>query len=362
LQRLSDERFLLVIPAKAGIQGVNGSRALRATQKLCAGGSAPAPWVTFFARAKKVTKESTPPERATPSSVPRPTGRSTNSPGAKYAPRARTRSRLTTPGGSAVLSARYGDPEAVTFFISHPLSRVEPQEKKKRRVGIARLIRVQAILCSIILGVISDQSYAASLDVEKEHTCKGTADWSKCAAKIELSRINRYSKLVVRKGDTLELTLENGKVLQLKDSKGKSKADQGSRYEFDDYIDHMDSFLIKKDYYESDRYLLVGRKYGTITEIDGWPLFSHDKKHFVTVSICDQHCPDRLQIWKQQQLMWSFRPYEYWAHATAMWEDDKTVKITKSVKEDPKDRSADFVKKSFHIKLMSDGWRISDIN
>jgi hypothetical protein len=36
------------------------SRATRATQKLCAGGSAPAPWVTFFARAKKVTKESTP--------------------------------------------------------------------------------------------------------------------------------------------------------------------------------------------------------------------------------------------------------------------------------------------------------------
>jgi len=37
-----------------------GARARRATKKLCAGGSAPAPWVTFFARAKKVTKESTP--------------------------------------------------------------------------------------------------------------------------------------------------------------------------------------------------------------------------------------------------------------------------------------------------------------
>jgi hypothetical protein len=35
-------------------------RALGArSQQLIAGGSAPAPWVTFFARAKKVTKEST---------------------------------------------------------------------------------------------------------------------------------------------------------------------------------------------------------------------------------------------------------------------------------------------------------------
>jgi hypothetical protein len=33
-------------------------------ENLIAGGSAPAPWVTFFARAKKVTKESTPPDGA----------------------------------------------------------------------------------------------------------------------------------------------------------------------------------------------------------------------------------------------------------------------------------------------------------
>jgi len=49
-----------VIPAKAGIQTLNGiARTARDTQPLCAGGSAPAPWVTFFARAKKVTKERT---------------------------------------------------------------------------------------------------------------------------------------------------------------------------------------------------------------------------------------------------------------------------------------------------------------
>ncbi len=59
---------IVVIPAKAGIQALNGiARLARDSQKLLAGGSAPAPWVTFFARAKKVTKESTPPDGATPS-------------------------------------------------------------------------------------------------------------------------------------------------------------------------------------------------------------------------------------------------------------------------------------------------------
>jgi hypothetical protein len=65
---VADPRVLRVIPAKAGIQALNGiARLARDSQKLCAGGSAPAPWVTFFARAKKVTKESTPPDGAIPS-------------------------------------------------------------------------------------------------------------------------------------------------------------------------------------------------------------------------------------------------------------------------------------------------------
>jgi hypothetical protein len=72
--------YHVVIPAKAGIQAsppppttpsegrlqresrfLSGiAHCARDSQKLIAGGSAPAPWVTFFARAKKVTKESTP--------------------------------------------------------------------------------------------------------------------------------------------------------------------------------------------------------------------------------------------------------------------------------------------------------------
>src|SRR3989344_4313045 len=62
---------------------------------------------TFLSRQEN-TQRRAPPARATPSSVPHPTGRSTNSPGANYAPRARTRSRLKTPGGAAVLGACYG--------------------------------------------------------------------------------------------------------------------------------------------------------------------------------------------------------------------------------------------------------------
>ena len=62
------ERVQRVLLRPGQQQALNGiARVTRDSQKLCAGGSAPAPWVTFFARAKKVTKESTPPDGATAS-------------------------------------------------------------------------------------------------------------------------------------------------------------------------------------------------------------------------------------------------------------------------------------------------------
>src|SRR3989344_1511983 len=79
------------------------------TLKANCGVLRPAPRVTFVSA--KVTK--TPPPGARDpilrSSLHR--ARSPNSPGAYYAPRARTRSRLKAPGGAAVLGARYGDPK-----------------------------------------------------------------------------------------------------------------------------------------------------------------------------------------------------------------------------------------------------------
>jgi len=54
----------VVTPAKAGVQALNGiARVARDSENLIAGGSASAPWVTFFASAKKFTKESTFPGR-----------------------------------------------------------------------------------------------------------------------------------------------------------------------------------------------------------------------------------------------------------------------------------------------------------
>jgi len=60
--RISNHNVQTVIPATAGIQVLNGiARSARDSQNLYAGGSAPAPWMTFLcARKEKSPKESAP--------------------------------------------------------------------------------------------------------------------------------------------------------------------------------------------------------------------------------------------------------------------------------------------------------------
>src|SRR3989304_8622067 len=94
LPRLSDERFVLVIPAKADIQVLNVSRALRAISKPNCGWLRPCTLGDFLLLVQeKVTKEKDTPKPPTPAGLPcasRENRRSPNPPGAKYRPRAHT--------------------------------------------------------------------------------------------------------------------------------------------------------------------------------------------------------------------------------------------------------------------------------
>ena len=75
---------VVVTPAKAGVQDLNGSRAVRATQKLIAGGSAPAPWVTLLCLSKEESpEERTSRSRRRPLALLAGIGARLNSPGAE---------------------------------------------------------------------------------------------------------------------------------------------------------------------------------------------------------------------------------------------------------------------------------------
>jgi len=101
--------LLFVIPAKAGIQGVNGSRALRAISKANCGWLRPCTLGGFLLFGqKKATKEKAARSARkllaflAPPGARKLAGRTQRASGSISA-------RLETPGGAAVLGARYGD-------------------------------------------------------------------------------------------------------------------------------------------------------------------------------------------------------------------------------------------------------------
>jgi hypothetical protein len=159
------------------------------------------------------------------------------------------------------------------------------------------------------------------------------------------------------------LTTRRG-VLKLEDVCDETREAERVSYQFVDYFGDLDHALIKESYYEGRGYSLIGMKYGAREKIDAMPLFSPDRTHFVTVDIADTHSANRLQIWRRHgqqdwfEMVWSFRPYEYWAGASAKWLNDRTIRVTKKVEAKP--QSDTYVSKSFSIRLGTDGWRIVD--
>ncbi len=342
--RLSDARFSLVIPAKAGIQGVNGSRALRAiSNRFCVACGDAYLWVadprqvTFLCLSKeKSPKERTPRSARKPLAFLAPPGARPTRRALYDAPRAQTRSRLNTPGGAAVLGARYGD-------LKKP----------------AMIYRVIAI---VFLFVLTNFSFAEESGKESSENCAGINAF-RCSKVDEAQKLKKYSQLVKREHDsnanTLELNIQNGKKLRFVNSD-----DLG--YEFQEYFREHGYFLIKKQTIEEATYLLVNQQTGKEIDIDELPLFSPDARRIIMISVCEAFCTDRIQIWKFSQndmkVEWTFDPErslgpeESWADGSARWIDNSTIEVTKVMRINLENRFE--MRKAFLIKLSPEGWRV----
>ena len=219
----------------------------------------------------------------------------------------------------------------------------------------------------IFFEMLINSSWAGTATRTESHkkqgnSCISVVDKSNCLKDVENNRMRKYQGWVKREGDALILQLDYGKTLRLKDNRDHKNVSKWITYSFRDFLYPMNYYLIEEGYWEGGGYALIDRKYGNLYKIDDVPIFSPDSRHFITVSICDAYCPYRLQVWKRNNagldLAWSFTPYEYWASGKAKWIGKRTIKITKKVKQDPKDPYAGWIDHVFYIKLMSEGWRI----
>jgi hypothetical protein len=244
-------------------------------------------------------------------------------------------------------------------LLSKPLrAKSRPMTSSSRR---RRCIAALSVACG--LSLVSEAHAMVEDEIAKQ--CKSAGDWASCADAVEGALLAKYPHIARRVGDMLELDVASGKV-ELTNTTENAVGDEITKitYYFVDYLAEIEHFLILETYYEGRRYSLVGRKYGARSRLDDVPIFSSDRVHFVTVSICDAYCPYRLQIWKRHggndwfELAWSSSPYRYWTDTEAEWVDNTTIRVSTRTKERPEDR--DLVPHNFYIRLGADGWERVD--
>jgi hypothetical protein len=175
-------------------------------------------------------------------------------------------------------------------------------------------------------------------------------------------KLRQYSHYAKRSGKTLRLTLANGKNLAFVDKPDPDGA-AGIKYEFVDYVQPIDHFLVSALFHEGSAYVLINRNNGKKFNIDEAPVFSPAFDRLITVSICDAYCPNRLQIWQikpQPRLEWTFEPQQYWASGSAKWRDGKTIEITSEIADpaasDPSQGKYVWKKETSQLRRQPDGW------
>src|SRR5882762_6448733 len=176
------------------------------------------------------------------------------------------------------------------------------------------------------------------------------------------AKLQQHSHYAKRSGRTLKLTLATGKTLAFVD-KPDPNGFAGVKYEFVDYVQPIDHFLVSALVHEGMAYVLIDRNNGRKFNIDEAPVFSPAFDRFITVSICDAFCPNRLQIWQikpKPRLEETFEPEQYWASGSAKWRDGKTIEVTKEIADpavsDPTKGKYVLKKEMLQLKLLPGGW------
>ena len=228
-------------------------------------------------------------------------------------------------------------------------------------------MNVNTLITWSVLTYLTIPTASANLDDEIRERCKAKTLTKECVKEAEAAWLAKHATLIKRHGESLELYLANGKTKRLTDIYDKNSEFDSIRLLFFDYLKESDQFLIKEQYYEGEGLQLVDRNTGWAQKLDDLPVFSPDRKHFLTVSICEAYCRDRLQIWRRQdggwfELVWSNTPYEFWIRANARWLSNAAIEITTQTPDPATYRpdKNDYARKLKHLKLQSHGWSFSN--
>jgi hypothetical protein len=173
--------------------------------------------------------------------------------------------------------------------------------------------------------------------------------------------LQRMKGLVVRTGDTLRLSLGNGRTkVYTSDHQAceDNRLDKCVVHLLLRYYPGIQSFLISTSFYECGHYDLVNRRTGSVLELSAFPKISPRGKYIVSTDTSDACKRDYdIGIWSTRtdppavELMYHAKGYENWE--VTGWEDDDHIRLKAfiSSREGRYDQEAEAVRSA-------DGWKL----
>ncbi len=153
-----------------------------------------------------------------------------------------------------------------------------------------------------------------------------------CAQKVELAFLKHYNDLVTKeKEHTLILKLQNGKTKSYQDVLSDSY-ETAISYNFVGYLDSLNYYVIRLQYYEGGGFMLVDQKDGQEYPISDFPVLSPNGNAFVCAhaDVAAGYDPNSLQIWHissgKPLLSYELNPKD-WGPSKVNWLGNERIKV-----------------------------------
>jgi tetratricopeptide (TPR) repeat protein len=168
--------------------------------------------------------------------------------------------------------------------------------------------------------------------------CGGIDNSYQCAQAIERRQLKRISNSlrVKREGKFLRIKLDDGKLAVIENFEKSGEEDSVIKFSFRKYLPEIGYYLIHKQLYEGDGYLMVDARTGRKYELQALPVVSSDRQRLVTASngISGGYNPNAVQIWRLTNegmaIEQTIEPKD-WGPSDPFWETDKTIRLTRNL-------------------------------
>jgi hypothetical protein len=156
--------------------------------------------------------------------------------------------------------------------------------------------------------------------------CIQAEDAAQCGRLVEARRLRALSRFIERDGDELRIQLVPFGLTTFRDSESV----RGTRsYAVFDYLDDLETVVLFTTQGERSGFMLVQRRGGAEFGLPAEPVFSPDRRQFVTVDVCGRECDQEVALWRiggdgvAKEAMW--RPPADWSDASATWRTPGTL-------------------------------------